>query len=351
MEWNNLELLWFVQRFTSACSLIGSCTVCWLFYYFKWWNASTHYVILICVSISDIFWSLSVFWGPWTFDSRAWCTIQGWMGHMFGLSGQLWCTLLGVNLYLQMNFMWQERRCRQLIPYYHAFAWGVPFILATIPAAQDFMVPLSVWCWISTDQYLWQLWGMYVPLWLNFIVNLYIIIQIIRILRRVIADIPEDMDKASEIKAHYKFITCHTLMFVFAGMFCWGVYLFSAFWQVANNAVGVYLPYTLWFVIVLLIPLQGLVNLLVYVAPSHLRNWCWRKNKMRSSEKRKTRNTRKKFQNTKTAIEVDMVKVSLEDEEFQSDEESSVNLGDTLTQFERMTFYGGPGEHGIIENK
>jgi len=345
MEWKSLELLVFVQRFTSACSLFGSLSIIWMFYYFSWWNSSTHYVILLCVSISDIFWSLSVFWGPWAFDSRAWCTIQGWAGHMFGLSGQLWCTLLGLNLYLQMHFMWKEKHCRRLLPYYHAFAWGVPFILATIPAAQDFMIPLQVWCWITPNEYAWQLWGLYVPLWVNFIFNLYIILQIVRLLRRVISTIPEDMGNASEMKGHYKFITCHTLMFIFAGMFCWGVYLFSAFWQVANNAVGDYLPYWQWFCIVLLLPLQGLVNLLVYVAPTQLQKRCCGKKK--KSEKRKITATEKKVQNMETAVEVNMVQVSLENDELESDEESSVVLGDTRSQFARMTFYDGPGDYGI----
>merc|ERR1719320_725701 len=91
--------------------------------------------------------------------------------------------------------------------------------------------------------------------------NCIIVTKIVLLLRRVMAALPEDMDNARKVKRHYKFVTWQTLMFMFGGLFCWGIFIFVIPWHdsyVAN------------FVFFSINPLQGLLNLLVYVAPSHL---------------------------------------------------------------------------------
>jgi len=190
---------------------------------------------------------------------------------MFGLATQIWCTFLGLNLLLQMKFYWKDYQCRGLMPKYHVIAWGIPFILATLPAAQDFMEPLGTWCWIKSEERGWRLWALYVPLWINFGINFGIICMIIRLLRKVLASLPKGVINVDKVKRHYRFVTCQTLMFVFAGMVCWSVSTISQVMQ----AFGVDdIPYEMNFFQGLLQPAQGIFNLLVYVAPVHLQKFC-----------------------------------------------------------------------------
>jgi len=190
---------------------------------------------------------------------------------MFGLATQIWCTFLGVNLLLQMKFFWKDDQCREVMPKYHAIAWGIPFILATLPAAQDFMVPLGTWCWITPEKPGWRLWAMYAPLWINFGINICIICMIIRFLRKVLRSLPEGMIDVDKMKRHYRFITCWTLMFATAGMVCWSISTIIRIMQ----AFGVDdIPFELYFFQALLLPGQGIFNLLVYVVPVYLQKFC-----------------------------------------------------------------------------
>jgi len=269
--WGSLEVLQIAQRVTSGLSLVGSSTICFLYFYLRWWESSTHHVILFYISMADILYATAFFIGPDGFSSPDYCTFQGWSGHMFGLATQIWYTFLGLNLLLQMKFYWKDYRCRELMPKYHAIAWGIPFILATLPAAQDFIVPLETWCWIKSEEPGWRLWTLYVPLWINFGINFCIIYMIIRLLRKLLESLPKSMINAEKEKRRYRFITCQTLMFVVAGMVWWSM---STIIRVLQ-AFGVDdIPFEIYFFQVLLIPAQGIFNLLVYVAPVHLQKFC-----------------------------------------------------------------------------
>jgi len=270
-EWGSLKVLHIAQRVTSVLSLVGSSTVCFLYFYLRWWESSTHHVILFYISIADILFSTTFLIGPMAFSSDAWCTFQGWKAHAFGLATQIWCTFLGLNLLLQMRFYWKDQKCRELMVRYHAIAWGIPFILATLPAAQDFMVPLGTWCWITSDEPSWRLWSLYVPLWINFGINLCIIFMIIRLLRQVLLCLPEDMHNVDKVKRHYRFITFQTLMFVLGGMVCWCVSTISRVMQAFSVDE---IPFEIYFFQGLFLPWQGIFNLVVYVAPVHLQNFC-----------------------------------------------------------------------------
>jgi len=348
VQWGDFELVYIVQRVTSACSLLGSSTICFLFFYLGWWNSSTHHVILFSISIADIIYSSAIFAGPWVSNSHTWCTIQGWALQLFGLSAQFWCTILVLNLWLQMNFYWADRKCRALMPWYHAFAWGIPLILATLPAAQDFMVATYVWCWMKPDEYRWQIWTIYIPLWVNLGCNVSIIAMIVRLLNYVIASIPEEMDNASKMKRHYRLVTCHTLMFVFGGLFCWGIYLW----------IGVYVCLELQdydfsneilFCLVLLLPLQGVVNLLVYVAPSQLHKICCQTGY--GEEISTGTDTFKNLEKELPAVEM-MNNLYTDDMELDEDDEpSTIGRSSTFHKFqtmnEKMSFCEGPGRPAI----
>lgn len=354
VPWGSLEVLHIAQRVTSGLSLIGSSTVCFLFFYLRWWESSTHHVILFYISLADIVYSTTFLIGPMAFSSADYCTFQGWKAHMFGLAIQIWCTFLGLNLLLQMKFFWDDRRCRATVVKYHAIAWGIPFILATIPAAQNFMVPLGTFCWIKSEEPGWRFWTLYIPLWINFGINFYIIFKIIRLLRQVLASLPEGMSSADKIKGHYRFVTCQTLMFVFAGMICWSVSTINRILQ----AFGVHdqdIPFEMFFFQGLLLPLQGIFNLLVYVAPVHLQQFCCHKGDRDNEKTVATDNySFQDFPNLEEAIpELEVSESTYEEVEDDSKERHSTNPKRTVTMqkfrrhYESMTFYDGPGRLGV----
>jgi len=354
--WGSFEVLHIAQRVTSGFSLIGSSTVCFLYFYLKWWESSTHHVILFYISVADILFSTTFLIGPMAFSSADWCTFQGWKVHMFGLATQIWCTFLGLNLLLQMKFYWKDWKCRELMVKYHAIAWGIPFILSTVPAAQDFMVPLGTWCWITSDEPNWRLWAMYVPLWINFGINACVIYMIIRLFRQVLACLPEGMDNIDKVKRHYRFITFQTLMFVLGGMFCWFVSTISRVLQAFRVDE---IPFEIYFFQGLLLPVQGIFNLLVYVAPVHLQKFCC--NAVYNSSNEKTVSTENYSFPVCADLGDDIPEVQLTVNEIFEDDYNdkprydqrlgsrSTNLtrSSTFQKFRRlnksMSFYDGPG--------
>jgi len=351
VAWGGLESLNIVQRVTSACSLLGSSTICLLFFYLRWWNCSTHHVILFYISIADIICSSAIFVGPWASNSHTSCTIQGWTIHLFGLSAQMWCTFLGLNLWLQMKFYWTDRKCRALMLWYHAFAWGIPLILATIPAAQDLIAPTGIWCMMNVEPYWMRILTGYIPMWVIVVCTVCIITMIIRLLHKVIASIPENMDNASKIKRHYRFVTCHTLMFVVGGFLSFSYFLILGVWEVRHGPDITDVPNEILFLGVLILPLQGFVNLLVYVAPSQLHNFCCQKGygeEMKSTGIDNYSCLEKEL----PAVELIMNKLDSDIRELDEDDEpSTIGLSSNFRRFqiqsERMSFFEGPGRVAV----
>jgi hypothetical protein len=227
------------------------------------------------------------------------------------------------------------------MPWYCAFAWGLPLISATIQAARENMTQFEVGCMLNVEEEM--VWGFthYFPIWIIFGSNCFIVTKIILLLQRVIATIPEDMDNARKVKRHYKFVTCQTLMYVFGGLLCYGIYLFMPLSNDSNELMVIYA----W-----LNPLQGFVNLLVYVAPPHLYNCCcnkgngWKKTSI-------PKDTLANMDQDLKAVKVMMTKTTEQNVEFDDDEESSTVSRSAFSNIRmsstRMSFFEGPGHHAI----
>jgi len=257
-------------RITAGLSVFGSGTVIILFIYFKWWQSSTHHVLLCCISAADILYSIAVFCASRTFGNRAACTWQGWTQHAMGLSAQAWCMLVGVNLLLQMKLYWHDARCRSLMPYWHLFAWGVPSLLATIPTAQGYMSELAVFCWINSAYPGLRMLTFYIPMWTMFGVNCLVLFFVFRSLLFVMKNLPDDdPERRREMRSHFRAVVAQTSMFVIAGMITWIPGTINRIWQ-ATNDKG-YSPPEVGFMQLTFMPMQGIFNLMVYVAPAEIK--------------------------------------------------------------------------------
>jgi len=272
-------------RITAGLSVFGSGTVIILFIYFKWWQSSTHHVLLCCISAADILYSIAVFCASSTFGNPAACTWQGWTQHAMGLSAQAWCMVVGVNLLLQMKLFWQDARCRRLMPYWHLFAWGVPSLLATVPAAQGFMSELAVFCWINGAYPGYRMVTFYIPLWTMFGVNCVVLFLVFRTLLSVMKNLPgDDPVKRREMRRHFRGVVLQTSMFVVAGMITWIPGTINRVWQASN--VDGYSPPEVGFMQLTFMPMQGIFNLTVYVAPAEIRKCCRKRKRLHEIQKK-----------------------------------------------------------------
>jgi len=335
--------VWIIYRIIAACSAIASGCVCFLFFKLRWWTYSTHHVILFSISVADIIYSTTILVGPSVSESSKWCQIHGWVLHSSGAASQIWCATLGLNLWLQMKYFWNDSMCRKMMPWYHVFAWGVPLTIVAIPACLGSMTQYGGGCVVDVEEISVRIWTVYIPIWVVFVFNWFMITKIVLLLYRIMATIPENMDNASKIKRHYKFVTCQTIMFIFAGLSCWGIYLFSfKFWN---------LPKGLFLLHIMLNPLQGLVNLLVYVSPPWLHKCCCtnRINEETTSKEDAFSNLEKDIK----AVETVMAKGKTGVDDIESDEveESStigsLNWKDFRLASKRMSFYEGSGKQVI----
>jgi len=344
-ELPGLVIMW---RISSGFSVIGSSCVCFLFFYCRWWNYSTHHVILFLISVSDIIYSTDLIVGPSVPTSSIWCPIQGWMAIVSSGASQIWSALLGLNLWLQMRYYWRDSECRKLMPWYHVIAWGWPIIVATIITSQTHMVQGGMGCTTPMDDEYWlMLFTGYISLWIIFLFNWVIITKIVVLLHRVMASIPDDMDNASNIKRHYKFVAYQTLMYIVAGIICWGIYLI---WVICDKFGTP--PRTFFFLFVLLNPLQGFVNMLVHLAPSWLHKCCFNKGNDEESisgEESNFANMDKDVQAVE--ILVTWVKTDEDDIEFDEVDDPSTIGSLVWNRFqmasERMSFFEGHGRHAI----
>jgi len=342
-QWGSLEVIEIAQRVTSSCSIIGSSIVCALFFYLRWWNSSTHHVILFYISIADILYSTNFMLGPWVLNNHTWCTFQAWLGQMFGLATQMWLTVLGFNLLLQMKYYWKDEKCRRMMRFYHGFVWGIPFVLSILPVIEDIMVPLGTWCWITSREPGWRL-TLYIPMWINFGFNLCIITMVIRLLRWLITTVPKDMENSSRVKRHYRFVTCQTLMFVVAGMLCWSM---STIIRVSQAIHDYDIPYEMLFLQATLLPFQGIFNLLVYVAPSLRHNFCCDRGHDKATDSATSPN-----QGTELSEGISATKEVPTSEDYECTLSSSrLSRTSAFQKFrsmnESMSFFDGPGRQAI----
>jgi len=235
--------------------------------------------------------------------------------------------------------------------WYHAFAWGIPLILATIPAAQDLIAPTGIWCMMNVEPYWMRILTGYIPMWVIVVCTVCIITMIIRLLHKVIASIPENMDNASKIKRHYRFVTCHTLMFVVGGFLSFSYFLILGVWEVRHGPDITDVPNEILFLGVLILPLQGFVNLLVYVAPSQLHNLCCQKGYGEEMKSTGIDNYTC-LENELPAVELMMNKLDSDNRELDEDDEpSTIGRSSNFRRFqkrnERMSFCEGPGRSAV----
>jgi len=210
----------------------------------------------------DILYSGLVVVGKRSYEIESLCDFQGWILQFCAQTGQMWCTVIGINLLLQMVWYWDDKRCRTLMPWYMLVIYGTGFTTAGAVTFRGLIKPLGSWCWVGSDWPVDRMVFFYAPLWILFTANVFIVGWIIRAFGKAVGKIPKDWDNRATIVKHYRWVTFHTSMFVAVGMFIWLPGTVNRIWEMWEAT-----PYWLTFLQILFTPSQGMFNFLLYVTP------------------------------------------------------------------------------------
>jgi len=262
-EWGSSDLLVLTARTSAICSILGSGGCIFLFFYFKWWTESNHHIILFHLSCSDILYSIFVLVGKSSYNIQPLCDFQGWILQFCGQVSQMWCTVVGINLLVQMVLYWSDSRCRTMMRWYILVIYGTGVTTASAVTFRGLVKPTGTWCWVGSNWPVDRMAFFYAPLWLLFTANIFIVGWIIRAFRKSVREIPKDLKNRAAIVKHYRWVTFHTSMFVIVGMVIWLPGTIYRIWQILEQSP----PYTLIFLQKVLTPSQGMLNFLLYVTP------------------------------------------------------------------------------------
>jgi len=158
--------------------------------------------------------------------------------------------------------------------YWHLLVWGWSLTSAIIPLIVfGGYEELETWCWIGADYGTYRMGLLYFPLWGIFLTNFVVIFLIVRILSRMMKNLMLfDPATRCRMRGRYRFVVFQTILFVVAGIVIWLPGTINRIWQYTtpdNDS-----PYVAKFLQALFTPIQGMLNLLIYVFPLHAQKSC-----------------------------------------------------------------------------
>ena len=168
------QALLLTEQVASAFSLVGCAFVIITFlassrfrkpvnrliFYAVWGNIL--YTISTLISIN----------GPAAGAASPLCQFQGFMIQAFLPADALWNLTMAINVYLTVFKNNDAARLRAREPYYIAFNYGVPFVIALVycfistPDQGKMYGPAILWCWITTEWEIWRVITCYLIGWL-----------------------------------------------------------------------------------------------------------------------------------------------------------------------------------------
>ncbi|KNE72083.1 hypothetical protein AMAG_16020, partial [Allomyces macrogynus ATCC 38327] len=125
--------------------------------------------------------------------TRNLCHLQGWLVQYSFLASVLWASAMATNSYLTVVWRVSTRTVVKFEPVYHAVAWGLPFLLATIPlgvtlanpASPDFYGDATLYCWISAAFSPYRITMFYVPVWICIGYCIFVYARVAIVIRNV----------------------------------------------------------------------------------------------------------------------------------------------------------------------
>ncbi|XP_062313640.1 si:dkey-100n23.5 [Osmerus eperlanus] len=148
-----------VKRATGTFSLIGCFFMLFVIWLLRRYHSLAQKMIL-SLTIAAFFDSIAYVMSE-SHPEGSLCNFQAWWLTYFDWSALAWVCLITFNLYLNLVREMSTNRFEIL---YHAMAWGVPLVMATLPLLRGYYGPAGAWCWITDSHVAWRFGIWYVPL-------------------------------------------------------------------------------------------------------------------------------------------------------------------------------------------
>jgi len=211
------------------------------------------------MSISDVLFSIFLALGTWPIGKSGFCEMQGF-GVQFGFSTVAWTGVLAVNFFLHVVKILHDDFLMKYYKYYHLAGWGPALLFSVIAASGNMYGNAGVWCWIDgEDHEIWRFLLWYIPLWIVFIINSILIVWVAVHLWSFLED--ENIDKSDQRRARRVIMQSFGFLVIF--VIIWTPATINRLYQLITDERS----FTLSFLHVLFVPLQGAGNFVVYVGP------------------------------------------------------------------------------------
>lgn len=167
---------------SSVLSILGSIFIIACYMSFKRLKTFA-YQLIVCLQITDFIYNLSFVLSP-IFQKQTEgnepnfiCTLQGVMLQFSQLSSLFWAGVISFNIYI--TSVKQKSNPEQYLLLYLIAGFGIPMIIALIPAVTRTYDEIYFYCWIqgSIDNY-YIIFFYLIPLWFTIIYIIYTIYKV-----------------------------------------------------------------------------------------------------------------------------------------------------------------------------
>mmetsp|Transcript_5177 Transcript_5177/g.10840 ORF Transcript_5177/g.10840 Transcript_5177/m.10840 type:complete len:405 (+) Transcript_5177:173-1387(+) len=248
--------------------------------------------------------------GKYSFGNPATCTVQGFFVH-FNIASPLYNLTLSIYFLLTVTYKWAKDDIKKKVEIWlHLFPFLWAFVTALVVLTRKGFNDANLWCWIRTaptgcqdDPYIecdrcpyctqyYQWYFFYIPLWVamaGIIVAMGILINSVRKTEknaakwrpssvidqveregrtpRANAAIIEERRKKRKARRMTRMVTAQALKYSFALLLTWSPGSLNRFLQRRGDSY-------FWVMLlhVIFVPMQGLLNCIVYTEP-RLKQW------------------------------------------------------------------------------
>ena len=256
----NYKILGIVAKIGSVPSIIGSFIILYRFY-----NSDASlkenlsHRIIFYMSLLDFVCSWNFFIGPWIFNDRILCTIQGFLTQMT-VSAPLWNFAHTSNILLRVVVGLSAKNANRLEPLYHLIAWGIPFIGGILGVVRNNFIPVGGWCWFKASDLDLRFGTFYAWVFFCVVYNVVVAITVLMFIKKKQNDCGFKLSKRTLKSAK------NQLLYVSALCVSFGP---SSITRIVQSITG---KEVFWLQVIqaLTLPLQGFLNCIIYLKIHHV---------------------------------------------------------------------------------
>jgi len=226
--------------------------------------------LLFGMSLMNFIGAFAYFLAVWPIPNYSFCQFQGFMIQLN--AAVYWYNgMLATNFLLRIVREWKEFEVERIEPWLHFTAWAYPVATSFAALGLNMYGNAKLWCWI-TGSFDWARWAFfYGPLWFFMLSTAVIMCAIVWKVHQ--SDVKAKQHREGTNKGQHR-MSVHTREVAIQGIFfvaCfWLTWVFGSANRIQNSLSP---PGCFEFPLMLLhsffVPLQGFMNLIVYLLPRY----------------------------------------------------------------------------------